>query len=285
MGTRQEINQLYQKYYQKDFPSSTLSKWVKEKRIKATLLSDGRTYDYDLKNFEELISAEDYNKKIKATKENPKNYIGKQVGYLLIQGIVPEEQKKESYKGTLMYCKCLKCNRPDLIQVRFSYLTPNGNYHQLTCGCGRKERAFLAVTRKDIREEFINKYSNNFETFLFIHKLLMTSTDKYYQTCPIEEYENAVEQIYNDNQFNAVYKFWQKHKNENNTFYDWAKPSIDHIVPKSKGGDNKISNLQILTVFENLSKRDLTQVEWIEFKKNTNTQSNYFIESILRGEG
>lgn len=58
---------------------------------------------------------------------------------------------------------------------------------------------------------------------------------------------------------------------------------MDHIIPKSKGGsDEDISNFQFLTVFENLAKRDMTQVEWNEFKQKTHTSSDYFIENILK---
>ena len=85
-------------------------------------------------------------------------------------------------------------------------------------------------------------------------------------------------------QFNAIYNFWLNKQKENNTFYDWAKPSIDHIVPKSRGGSNEKENLQFLTVFENLSKRDMSMEEWNDFKKKNHTNSDYFIESILKEE-
>lgn len=107
-----------------------------------------------------------------------------------------------------MYCTCLRCGK-EKVQVRFSYLTPNGNYSQQTCGCGRKERAFLASSRNDITPEFLKQYNNNFEHFLFLHKLLTSATDKYYINCPIEEYEQAIKKLDNDKQFNAVYNFWK----------------------------------------------------------------------------
>lgn len=67
------------------------------------------------------------------------------------------------------------------------------------------------------------------------------------------------------------------------TFYDLAKPSLDHIIPKSQGGSDKKENLQFLTVFENLAKRDMTQEEWNNFKEKTKTSSQYSIEDIMMG--
>lgn len=61
-----------------------------------------------------------------------------------------------------------------------------------------------------------------------------------------------------------------------------AKPSIDHKMPISRGGNNDIQNLQFLTVFENLCKRDMTEQEWLLFKNKTSTKSEYFIENILK---
>ena len=61
-----------------------------------------------------------------------------------------------------------------------------------------------------------------------------------------------------------------------------AKPSIDHKTPVSRGGNNDIQNLQFLTVFENLCKRDMTEQEWLLFKNKTSTKSEYFIENILK---
>ena len=277
--TYQEINKYYNQIYGKDFPRATLTNWIKSGKIKAIKEKNGR-YNYDFESFSKVINSEEYRQIMRAKKEKPEDYIGKIINNLYIDSIVPAEEKEEDYKGTLMYCKCLRCGR-EKVQVRFTYLSDNGNYQQQTCGCGRKVRAFLSSSRPDLKEEHLEIFKD-FEKFLLVHKILSKNTDKYYTTCPIEEYINALQTIYFNEQFNAIYNFWLK-QDRNNTYYDWTKPSLDHKIPKSKGGTNHIDNLQILTVFENLSKRDMTDAEWEDFKIKTNSKSDYYIESIMKG--
>ena len=50
----------------------------------------------------------------------------------------------------------------------------------------------------------------------------------------------------------------------------YKKPSLDHIVPKAKGGTNDLNNLQFLSWFENRCKNDMTQEEWNNLKINMN---------------
>ena len=61
MASRKELNNYYSEIYKKDFPSSTLSKWTKEGKIKAIKLKNG-VYDYDLESFKKLVNSEQYKK-------------------------------------------------------------------------------------------------------------------------------------------------------------------------------------------------------------------------------
>ena len=280
---RKELNEYYEQKFGKKIASSTLSKWVAEGKLKAIKQSNG-TYDYDFESFKSIVDSPDYSKQMKAKKSKPEDYIGKQKGDLLIKGIVPyEERNDKSYSGTIMYCDCLACGRKK-VQIRFSYLTENGNYHKTSCGCDRKQRAFISTIKQKLELPDLSFCSENFEKFLLIHTILTNNTNAYYLNCSKEEYLQTVKYFYSDKQFNSIYDFWISNKNKDKTYYDWAKPSLDHKIPKSRGGTDQLNNLQILTVFENLAKRDMTWEEWNNFKKETKTHSDYFIENFIKEE-
>ena len=78
-----------------------------------------------------------------------------------------------------------------------------------------------------------------------------------------EWYKNYLLKFYNDIQFNSIYEIWV-----NSNFEPYKKPSLDHIVPKAKGGTNDLENLQFLSWFENRCKNDMTQDEWNILKSN-----------------
>ena len=280
MATYQELNNKYKETFNCELPRATLARWIKEGKVKAEKQQNGKN-NYDFNSFLITINNPDSQKHIKAKKSDPNNYIGKVSGKLLIKGIVPKELRNDKkYNGTIMYCDCLLCGSKNN-QIRFSYLTGNGNFQQRSCGCDRKRKAFKTTSRQDLSESFLDQFAD-FERYLLIHKMFQRTTNIDIINIPLEQYENIIKYFYYDKQFNAVYDFWEDHKNEIETFYDWAKPSLDHIQPKSKGGTDELNNLQILTVFENLSKRDMSMSEWDEFKQKTHTTSDYFIENILK---
>lgn len=76
-------------------------------------------------------------------------------------------------------------------------------------------------------------------------------------------YMQYIEHFYYDKNFNIIYFRWLESGKEL-----YLRPSIDHILPKAKGGDNGIGNLQFLSWFENRCKNDMTQTEWDKLKLN-----------------
>ena len=82
-------------------------------------------------------------------------------------------------------------------------------------------------------------------------------------------YKKYVEKFYSNLQFNDIYSKWVS-----SSWEPYKKPSIDHIIPKSKGGTNDLDNLQFLSWFENRSKNNMTQEEWTHLKLNI---AEYFV--------
>lgn len=200
---------------------------------------------------------------------------GQRFGRLTVLSLVPKEERPWKNKERAWYCKC-DCGNICIVRQR-SLLSAR---FTRSCGCLRKIDAFLATSQvKELTEEYLCSFED-FDKFLFIHRAITHTVNLV--NIEITQYKKYIEYFYNQSQFNYLYKFWLQ-QDKDNTFYDWAKPSLDHIIPKSKGGNNDLSNLQFLTTFENLAKRDMTMQEWNDFKIKTNTKSDYFIEQIMKG--
>lgn len=72
-----------------------------------------------------------------------------------------------------------------------------------------------------------------------------------------EKYKEFILKFYNDKQFKKVYNDYLL---EDKAYY--SKPSLDHIVPLSKGGTWDLNNLQILSWVENRAKYNFMPEEW-----------------------
>jgi len=78
----------------------------------------------------------------------------------------------------------------------------------------------------------------------------------------VDWYVGFITKFYHCDQFNGIYDKW---------IYKpagYKRPSLDHMTPLCKGGENKISNLQFVTWFENRCKNDMTMYQWNHVKAN-----------------
>ena len=73
-----------------------------------------------------------------------------------------------------------------------------------------------------------------------------------------------IDYFWSDTQFNKIYSFWKNNENNNNTFFDWSKPSLDHIIPVSKGGTNDFSNVFCSCHICNTIKHDIYPEDFME---------------------
>lgn len=198
---------------------------------------------------------------------------GQRFGKLTAIKLIPREERTWSNKERAWLCKC-DCGNEVIVRQR-SLLSSRMTR---SCGCIRKKAAFQKTSIiKNLEEEWLDSF-DDFDKFLLIHRCYrrVVGDISYLNK---EEYKKIINSFYYQEQFNKIYQFW-KQENKTDTFYDWAKPSVDHIIPKAKGGTNELNNLQFLTVFENLCKRDMTMDEWNIFKAQTHTTSDYFYDSI-----
>lgn len=127
----------------------------------------------------------------------------------------------------------------------------------------------VAHIKYDVDLSFYSEY-DDVEKLKCLNKMLTRDrVSKHFDT---NKYKEFIRNFYNDEQFNKAYELWVGNNEDR-----WAKPSLDHIQPISKGGTYELENLQILTWFENRAKCDMTEDEWEKFKEETNTKSTYFV--------
>ena len=89
-----------------------------------------------------------------------------------------------------------------------------------------------------------------------------------------DNYIKFIEKFYNDYDFNRLYSKWKETSNK------WIKPSLDHIIPISKGGKGTLENLQYITWFENKMKFNIDNNIWLNMKFGINYYFSYLTDDV-----
>lgn len=109
--------------------------------------------------------------------------------------------------------------------------------------------------------EWLNSF-DDIEKLKILNKAISRKRD--YKGFDTEDYKKYIIKFYSDKEFNRLYKEWVKTKDK------WIKPSLDHIIPKAKGGSLDVDNLRFISWFENKAKGDIPIDKWNKMKKNIN---------------
>lgn len=123
-----------------------------------------------------------------------------------------------------------------------------------------------AHLRFDVKLEWLLQF-DDVEKLKFLNKVVTKRIGKHFT---VELYQAFIERFYNDVQFNTIYANWLENNEEK-----YFKPSLDHIIPTSKGGSySDLNNFRFLTWFENRCKNDMSQQEWDGMKSRI---GDYFL--------
>jgi hypothetical protein len=130
----------------------------------------------------------------------------------------------------------------------------------------RNNRKFLSIRenkyynisvslRFDVSFEYLMKYKD-IDKLSMLNKLITNRDNRF--NFDTETYLKYLEKFYHCERFEKIYRLWLVNDKE-----PMRKPSIDHIIPKSKGGkENCIDNMQIITWFANRAKGNCLPDQW-----------------------
>ena len=110
----------------------------------------------------------------------------------------------------------------------------------------------LTHIRWDISLDFLTQF-DNIEKLKCLNKMLFKRTPENFGT---KNYKLFITKFYYDEKFNKQFNYFSESKNK------WDMPSLDHIIPLSKGGTWDLDNLQILSWFENRAKCNMDNQEF-----------------------
>lgn len=114
--------------------------------------------------------------------------------------------------------------------------------------------------RFEVELEWLLQFED-FEKLKFLNKQVINKGGNRFSE-NVEWYKSFIEKFYYDINFNRLYKNYLDSNNDK-----YKKPSLDHIIPRSKGGKNNLENLRFITFLENMCKRDMTLNEWENIKQ------------------
>ena len=113
----------------------------------------------------------------------------------------------------------------------------------------------------DVSYEWIDQFED-LERVKYLNHALCRKRD--YDGYDTNEYKKYIEKFYNDEKFVRLFNLWKE------TGDKYIKPSLDHLIPKSKGGTLGVDNIQFISWFENRAKNDIPFEKWEELKRNIN---------------
>lgn len=161
--------------------------------------------------------------------------------------IIKAKGKKLSPERKKKCAEILANHRPNLKGIS------HNNEHKYKNMCSKRQNGITC--------EYLMQHFEDYDKLYILNEMLKQgSRILNFSTTEMKEY---YEYYYNDDLFCKIYNNY-KLSNKNK----WYKPSLDHIIPISKKGCNKLENLQIMTWFENKSKGNKNNNVWQLIKKN-----------------
>ena len=116
-----------------------------------------------------------------------------------------------------------------------------------------------AHLKYDVSLEWLNSF-DDIEKLKYLNRAITRKRDC--KNFTAVTYKNFIEKFYYDKKFNELFDKWTK------THDKWIKPSLDHIVAKSKGGSLSLDNLRFVSWFENRTKASMSYEQWEQIKQN-----------------